>query len=299
VLIFTFTLTNVGAAPTVHYQIEVDKQTNKLYLYKNRDLYKVYPVATGRTQSLTPEGTFTLVVKIVKPGWKNIPGGDPNNPLGPRWLGISVNGDKGRSYGIHGTNQPQSIGTHASSGCVRMRNEDVIQLYDIVPEGTPVWIHNGQHTGRWEGDPSYGVQPASGQLKITVDKTNIRTGPSTGAFVITQLAKDTVIEKTGVVRDWYRVKLNNGKTGYVYSANVINVGNDTGTDTIRPASGRVQITASRANVRSAPSLSAPIIQKAANGTVFSLTGQGREWYEIQLFNGYKAYLHHSVAKIVN
>ncbi|MDN4593716.1 L,D-transpeptidase family protein [Polycladomyces subterraneus] len=298
-MIFTFTLTNVGAAPTVHYQIEVDKQTNKLYLYKNGDLYKVYPVATGRTQSLTPEGTFTLVVKIVKPGWKNIPGGDPNNPLGPRWLGISVNGDKGRSYGIHGTNQPESIGSHASSGCVRMRNEDVIQLYDIVPEGTPVWIHNGQHTGRWEGDPSYGVQPASGQLKITVDKTNIRTGPSTGAFVITRLAKNTVIEKTGVVRDWYQVKLNDGKTGYVYNANVVNAGKDTGMDTIRPASGRVQITASRANVRTAPSLSAPIIQKAVNGTVFSLTGQGREWYEIQLSNGYKAYLHQSVAKKVN
>jgi uncharacterized protein YgiM (DUF1202 family) len=95
------------------------------------------------------------------------------------------------------------------------------------------------------------------------------------------------------------VKLNNGKTGYVYSANVVTVGKDTDTDSIRPASGRVQITVNRANVRSAPSLSAPIIQKAANGTVFSLTGQGREWYEIQLPNGYKAYVHQSVAKKVN
>ena len=98
---------------------KINKSTNTLYLYKDGTLEKTYPVATGRTDELTPEGTFTMVVKINKPGWKNIPGGDPKNPLGDKWLGISVNEDNGRTYGIHGTNQPESIGSHASSGCVR------------------------------------------------------------------------------------------------------------------------------------------------------------------------------------
>lgn len=51
-------------------------------------------------------------------------------------------------YGIHGTNAPESIGTAASHGCVRMRNEDVIQLYDIVPLGTEVQIIGESFTGR-------------------------------------------------------------------------------------------------------------------------------------------------------
>ena len=80
----------LGAADTdaaSPYKIEVNKSTNKLTLYKNGRVYKQYPVATGRTPSLTPEGTFPIVVKFVKPGWKGIPGGHPNNPLGERWLG--------------------------------------------------------------------------------------------------------------------------------------------------------------------------------------------------------------------
>jgi lipoprotein-anchoring transpeptidase ErfK/SrfK len=61
----------------------------------------------------------------------------PGGPFGARWLGLSV---PGGLYGIHGTNMPNSIGTYASHGCVRMFNEDVINLYNQVSIGTPVRI---------------------------------------------------------------------------------------------------------------------------------------------------------------
>jgi lipoprotein-anchoring transpeptidase ErfK/SrfK len=193
ILAFSFTLVMLLIpAPVSHaapqdIKIEVNKSTNKLYLYDGGKVKKVYSVATGRSSELTPEGTFPVAVKINKPGWKNIPGGHPDNPLGERWIGLTVNGDRGRTYGIHGTNQPESIGKHASSGCVRMHNKDVIELSQLVPEGAPVWIHNGKSNNQWRGDPKQGLQPASGTGIITGDKVNARTGPSLGSFVITQL----------------------------------------------------------------------------------------------------------------
>ncbi|RAL26476.1 hypothetical protein DL897_04340 [Thermoflavimicrobium daqui] len=139
-------------AQTASYQIEINKQTNQLFLYQDGQVIRTFPVATGRDPSRTPEGTFPIIVKFVKPGWKNIPGGVPENPLGPRWNGLQVNGDSGRTYGIHGTNNPDSIGNYASNGCVRMYNQDVIELYSLIPIGTPVWIHSGESNGVWRGN---------------------------------------------------------------------------------------------------------------------------------------------------
>lgn len=124
--------------------IIINKSTNTLYFFKNDKLHKVYPVATGKTASLTPDGKFKVVVKYKNPAWGGagisppIPGGAPNNPLGKRWIGISYGG--GNKYGIHGNSNPKSIGTYASLGCVRMFNEDVEKLYEIVKINTPVWI---------------------------------------------------------------------------------------------------------------------------------------------------------------
>lgn len=64
-----------------------------------------------------------------------VPFGDPKNILGSRWMGISHPG-----YGIHGTTEPGSIGKNVTAGCVRLKNEDVEELYSIVPEGTEVVI---------------------------------------------------------------------------------------------------------------------------------------------------------------
>jgi lipoprotein-anchoring transpeptidase ErfK/SrfK len=65
---------------------------------------------------------------------KVVPGGTPENPLKARWLGIFA------GAGIHGTDADSSIGTAASHGCVRMRIPDVIELYDQVPVGAPIYI---------------------------------------------------------------------------------------------------------------------------------------------------------------
>jgi lipoprotein-anchoring transpeptidase ErfK/SrfK len=126
--------------PTVKFSIVVDKSQNILTLKADGDIFKTYRVATGKTSSPTPAGTFKITDKIIDPPWyppgrKMIPSGDPQNVLGSRWLGISK-----PSYGIHGTVDPSSIGKNVTDGCVRLKNPDVEELYAIVPDGTEVVI---------------------------------------------------------------------------------------------------------------------------------------------------------------
>lgn len=124
--------------------IVINKDSNTLYHLNGRELVKNYPVATGKNTKFTPEGKFTIVNKLINPAWggagrsKPIKGGDPSNPLGTRWMGLSLGG--GRIYGIHGNSDKNSIGRYISLGCIRMFNEDVEELYDLIEIGTPVWI---------------------------------------------------------------------------------------------------------------------------------------------------------------
>lgn len=126
--------------------IVINKGTNQLAFYEDGFLIDVFPVATGRSAGFTPEGSWSVILKSVYPSWRHpdggptIPGGVPENPLGPRWLGLNARGTNGNSYGIHGNNNPYSIGAYASNGCVRMYNEDILWLYERVPEGAPVDI---------------------------------------------------------------------------------------------------------------------------------------------------------------
>ncbi|WP_216829078.1 L,D-transpeptidase family protein [Alkalihalobacterium elongatum] len=124
------------------YSIKINKTANTLTVYLNSDIVRTFPVATGKTPSLTPEGTFKIVNKVEKPWYnpKSIPGGDPRNPLGSHWLGLNVPGTNNYIYGIHGTNDPSSIGKHISLGCIRMHNEDVLWMYNTIPLQTPVYI---------------------------------------------------------------------------------------------------------------------------------------------------------------
>jgi hypothetical protein len=129
-------------------KLVINKGTNQLAFYKDSYLLRIFPVATGRLPEFTPEGTWQVVVKLVNPSWRHpdggpvIPGGIPENPLGPRWLGFNALNTAGYTYGIHGTNAPESIGTYASLGCIRMNNEDILWLYDQVPIGSEVNIIN-------------------------------------------------------------------------------------------------------------------------------------------------------------
>jgi lipoprotein-anchoring transpeptidase ErfK/SrfK len=120
----------------------IDKSENTLTVLLNDTPVFKFPVATGYTVALTPEGEFKIVTKVKNPWYlpKNIPGGDAKNPLGKRWLGLNVPGTDGYQYGIHGTNQPSSIGQRVSQGCIRMRNEDVEWLFRHIPLHTKVII---------------------------------------------------------------------------------------------------------------------------------------------------------------
>ncbi|MFC0273405.1 peptidoglycan-binding protein [Metabacillus herbersteinensis] len=139
-MIFSLELSSASAAGSKF--IIINKSNNQLAYYENSQLKKVFRVGTGRSQSLTPEGKFKIVNKIVnRPYYKdNIPGGDPRNPLGNRWLGINARGTYGTTYAIHGNNNPNSIGGYVSSGCVRMFDNEVEWLFSQVPTNTTVII---------------------------------------------------------------------------------------------------------------------------------------------------------------
>lgn len=96
-----------------------------LSVYRNGILIKEYPIAVGKAETPTPKGVFTIINKQL----------DPGGPYGTRWMGLSKKG-----YGIHGTNAPDSIGTMASNGCIRMFNSDVEELFDATNTGTTVRI---------------------------------------------------------------------------------------------------------------------------------------------------------------
>lgn len=107
------------------YRIVVHTKLKSLDLFHKGNLYKTYPVAVGKLLTPTPKGTFRIINKALNPG----------GPYGSRWLGLSK-----PHIGIHGTNNPASIGKAASKGCIRMYNKDVEEIYNLVPIGTQVKI---------------------------------------------------------------------------------------------------------------------------------------------------------------
>ncbi len=111
------------------YVIYIGLDDRILYLLDNDKCIKKYPVAIGKSDSPSPIGF-----------WKVINKGKWSGGFGDRWLGLNVPWGK---YGIHGTNRPGSIGWAASHGCIRMKNKHVIELYELVPHGTPVVIVDG------------------------------------------------------------------------------------------------------------------------------------------------------------
>lgn len=142
VLLMCFFFFTVHAEASGSQLIIINKKTNTLAFYDGGTLVKTFRVATGRKSSYTPEGTFRIVNKIKnRPYYKdNIPGGDPRNPLGDRWLGLEARGTYGTTYGIHGNNNENSIGRYVSAGCVRMHNQEVRWLFEQVQLYTTVII---------------------------------------------------------------------------------------------------------------------------------------------------------------
>jgi V8-like Glu-specific endopeptidase len=141
-LLSFFLFSQTTFANSSNQLIIINKATNQLAYYNNGKIVKTFKVATGRQKNFTPEGTFKIVNKIKnRPYYKdNIAGGDPRNPLGDRWLGLNARGTNGTTYAIHGNNNPSSIGTYASAGCIRMYNDEVRWLFDQVKVNTTVII---------------------------------------------------------------------------------------------------------------------------------------------------------------
>ncbi|MEK4026315.1 MULTISPECIES: L,D-transpeptidase [Sporosarcina] len=107
-------------------RIDVSTSNHRLKLFDGDRLIKSYPIAVGKILSPTPSGIYTIINKQYNPG----------GPFGIFWMGLSK-----PHYGIHGTNNPASIGKNVSHGCIRMFNHDVLDLSSRVPLGTKVFIH--------------------------------------------------------------------------------------------------------------------------------------------------------------
>lgn len=107
------------------YRIIVDLSDRQLYLLDGNIVVRGFPVGIGRMLTQTPTGVYTIINKQANPG----------GPYGAFWMGLSK-----PHYGIHGTNDPSSIGREVSLGCIRMYNSDVLQLKDLVPIHTVVTI---------------------------------------------------------------------------------------------------------------------------------------------------------------
>ncbi len=110
-------------------RITIDVSARTLTLFNGDKALASYPIAIGKSATPTPLGQWQVVNKKILT--------DPS-VFGSRWMGLSA-----PSYGIHGTNNPASIGTAASLGCIRMHNHDVEALFPLVSIGTPVLITSG------------------------------------------------------------------------------------------------------------------------------------------------------------
>lgn len=115
----------------------------RVEVYRGETLEASYPVAVGKAGWETPTGDFTVLSTVENPGWTSpwtnevLPPG-PDSPLGERWIGFWTDGEN--VIGFHGTPNRASVGQAASHGCVRMYNEHIRELYELVDIGTPVTV---------------------------------------------------------------------------------------------------------------------------------------------------------------
>ncbi len=128
--------------------IVITTQARQLYFVIGNGQAIRYPVGVGRA-GMAWHGRAQISEKFLKPAWGppadialanpsiplRIPGGSPQNPMGAAAMGLNRG-----NYAIHGTNNPASIGHFVSHGCIRMFNEDVLDLYSRAPVGTEVYV---------------------------------------------------------------------------------------------------------------------------------------------------------------
>jgi hypothetical protein len=147
--------------------IVVSLEDRKLALVEDGQVRKIYTVAVGKPSTPSPVGTFTIERRVTNPTYhhngKTVAPG-PRNPVGTRWMGLSKNG-----YGIHGTNEPNSIGKAASHGCIRMARADLEELYPLVAGGDTVELigERNEETAQIFGNGENPAAPAQPTLTAT------------------------------------------------------------------------------------------------------------------------------------
>lgn len=149
----------VVASASAKRTIVVSLEDRKLALLEDGQVKKIYPVSVGKASSPSPVGTFVIERRVMNPTYahngKVVPPG-PANPVGSRWMGLSIHG-----YGIHGTNEPRSIGKAASHGCIRMAKPDLEEFYAQVRVGDTVVLvgQRNEETARVFGNAPMLAKP--------------------------------------------------------------------------------------------------------------------------------------------
>lgn len=187
-------------------KIVINSASRTLSLYEGSTKLAMYPLGLGKVNTPTPVGYFKIMTKEVNPPWINpshpeyeVPSG-PNNPLGYRWMQIRGN------YGIHGTNNPNSIGHYVSNGCIRMQEKDVEALFDTVKIGTPVEITYNRVVVEKvpDGNVAYYVYPDGYRWQsVSVDYVNGWLEP----YGVSPFESDEEIEK--------KIRSSNGEPTYI------------------------------------------------------------------------------------
>jgi len=154
-------------------KVVVSLADRKLAVVEAGRVVKIFSVAVGSPKSPSPSGSYEIVNRLSEPTYygfgKVVPPGK-SNPVGTRWIGLSVKG-----YGIHGTNEPNSIGHNVSHGCIRLRNKEIEELFDMVAVGDVVELY-AEHTA--DLDPIFGAtpaKPATATAAVSTAVAEIRT----------------------------------------------------------------------------------------------------------------------------
>ncbi len=131
--------------PSTRAHVLVDLDAHWVFYMLGDVVAAAWEVGIGKASSETRPGQYTVGDKRTEPMWfppgrDPVPFGDPANPLGTRWIAwLNPDGSTSR-LGFHGTNDPESIGQDRSEGCIRMRNPDVEELFEILPKGAAITV---------------------------------------------------------------------------------------------------------------------------------------------------------------
>lgn len=201
ILVASSLMNSAAVAESADRKIVINLASRSLALYEDNVRLRVYPVGVGKYSTPSPVGYYSILTKEIDPPWidpddpeHEIPSG-PYNPIGYRWMQFHGN------YGIHGTNKPSSIGSYVSNGCIRMYNEDVEELFDLVSVGTPVEITYNRVVVEKTPDDQivYYVYPdAYGWQSLKLeDVTKWLDGYGIGAFESDEEIEQVIYDATG------------------------------------------------------------------------------------------------------